>query len=153
MLVCVVFCTVTTVGFVRRLWRARCQVTQMGKHWGEHLLRSPCRRPHFASCIRPHIRCGVSLARERFWVNVILANNGRMKDNKTGIICKGGIRKWAEVVPNETDLLTGRLNWLKWRLLYTYHNTFNNAGIYLCFTDTKIYMGRMNTIRRSQHGE
>jgi len=85
----VVFYTVTTAGFVRRLRRATCQVTQPEKHWDEHLSRSPHRRPQFASCIRPHIRCAVSQAREIFWVNVILINNGRMKDNKAGIPCQG----------------------------------------------------------------
>lgn len=36
-------------------------------------------------------------------------------------LAKGRVRKWAKVVPNETDLLTGRLGLLKQYLLYTYY--------------------------------
>lgn len=46
-------------------------------------------------------------------------------------LAKGRVRKWAEVVPNETDLLTGRLGSLKQYILYTYYNTFNDTGIFI----------------------
>lgn len=36
-------------------------------------------------------------------------------------LAKGRVRKWAKVVPNETDLLTGRLGLLKQYLLYAYY--------------------------------
>lgn len=57
-----------------------------------------------------HYRCAVSLAWEIYWIDVILINNGRMKNNEVGITCQGrdweasSCSKWNGLVNRKTHL-------------------------------------------------
>lgn len=143
----VVFCNVTSLGFVRRLSRDRYQETA-----GEHLQRPLYRRPHFTSCSRPHIRCVMSLAQAIFWVSIILINNGRMKDN-IGISCQGKSQEVNRRCSKWNRPVNGKA-WLTQTVAIIHITTHLTTleSLSLLYINQSIWQ-RMNTFRRSHHSE